>query len=598
MTAAESSQLTDQPPIERVAALVAAYGAHARPLRELLVTLDGARGEQRAHDLASLVRVTALPRRTVEEMLDALGADLAGDGDGDGHTLRPERAAAYRERFRLDQLAATALTDPLAARLAEQAPLVERIAGLISAAPGADRDLDHVSATAETVVRRALWLDATFDLAGARLLCVGDHDLTSLATACLRPETAVTVVDIDDRILEFVDTAADGLGLDVRCLHTDLRLGLPPSVAGSADLVVTDPPYTPDGLRLFLARGAEGLRDREHGRLVMAYGFSSRQPALGLKSQQAVQGLHLAYEAIWPHFNRYHGAQAVGSAADWYVCRPTAKTWRVLDHAVREAAGNIYTHGARSLEAAGATALDEDAARRVLDTAAHPVSALVGPGWPDGAGDVKGRLGVGTLLGGGLPPAHTRRGRFAVAVNLAEDPGSWLPRVLLSTNAAQVVVVVPNNHPDIADESSQQALRALLGAKYQLRFRRNVPDRAHALVEATAVPAGSGADSTDNADNADNDNADNTADPAAWLAHWLLHRAHGKLGNVWRDGLIRLADVTGAPRPTKNQARETVREAVGRPALLDARLVDLPRHRLHTLFDELAPATAGTVARP
>ncbi|MBB1261095.1 bis-aminopropyl spermidine synthase family protein [Streptomyces alkaliterrae] len=579
MTAAESSQLTDQPPIERVADLVAGYGAHARPLRELLATLDGT-----PHDLASLVRATALPRRTVEEMLSALGSDLTENADG-GHALRPERADAYRERFRLGQLAATALTDPFAARLAEQAPLVERMAGLIRGAPGSDRDLDHVSATAETVVRRALWLDATFDLAGARLLCVGDHDLTSLATACLRPELAVTVVDIDERVLEFVDTAADGLDLDVRCLHTDLRLGLPPTVAGTADLVVTDPPYTPDGLRLFLARGAEGLRDREHGRLVMAYGFSSRQPALGLKSQQAVQGLHLAYEAIWPHFNRYHGAQAVGSAADWYVCRPTARTWRTLDHAVRDAAGNIYTHGARSMEAAGATELDEDAARRVLDTAAHPVSALVGPGWPDGAGDVKGRLGVGTLLAGGLPPAHTRRGRFAVAVNLAEDPGSWLPRVLLSTNAAQVVVVVPNNHPDIADESSQQALHALLAAKYRLRFRRNLPDRGHALVEATALPAGA-------------DDSGGPADPAEWLAHWLLHRAHGKLGNVWRDGLIRLADVTGAPRPTKNQAREAVRGAVGRPALLDARLVDLPRHRLHTLLAELAPATVETVARP
>src|SRR6266498_3775473 len=135
-----------------------------------------------------------------------------------------------------------------------------------------------------------------------------------LGAALANPGLSVTVVDLDEGLLEYVDAQAGARGLDVRCLYGDLRLGLPPSARGSADLVFTDPPYTPEGVGLFLARGLEGLRDREHGRLVLAYGYGG-QPGLGAKVQQVVYGLHLAYEAVLPGFNRYDGAEAVGAAS-------------------------------------------------------------------------------------------------------------------------------------------------------------------------------------------------------------------------------------------------------------------------------------------
>ena len=53
--------------------------------------------------------------------------------------------------------------------------LIADMAQLITEVP-TDRALDHVSATAETAARRARWLDETFDLAGAHLVCIGDHE--------------------------------------------------------------------------------------------------------------------------------------------------------------------------------------------------------------------------------------------------------------------------------------------------------------------------------------------------------------------------------------------------------------------------------------
>ncbi|MDG6101594.1 bis-aminopropyl spermidine synthase family protein [Dactylosporangium aurantiacum] len=563
-------------PIDAVAALVTEAGIGARRLREALVHLATTPAT-----LDDLIRDHALPRRTAEQLLRAAGPDL--------HTARNgalRLPGAYRTRFRTQQhprpgngpsshagdvsYAATnvdeALTHPVPSgssassaapprppaadpdadlalssdsgvsagnralsdgdadnralsdgdadnRALSDGDLIAHMARLIAEVP-TDRSLDHVSATAETAARRARWLDETFDLAGAHLVCVGDHDLTSLAVLEVRPDLRVTVVDVDERLLEFIAERAARRGHAVDCWFADLRFGVPPVVAESADLVFTDPPYTPEGVQLFLGRGAQALRDRGNGRLIMAYGFSPLTPALGVKVQRAVLDLDLAVEAILPAFNRYHGAQAVGSASDLYVCRPTARTWQVLEKRLSGAAVNMYTHGEHSLEG-------EAVGRGPAALLAAPVRSV-----PD-------------------------------QIDLAGDPGPWLLRVLLALNAPTLSLQVPNKSPDLIDAKRQEALRSVIAAKYTLRYRRSTPSPKLAIVEATAVPG-----------------AERSA------VGWLLSHAHGKLGNVLREGLVREHGLT------KNQARGRIAELV--PASwLDARLLDLPRHAITRLVEAL-----------
>src|SRR5262249_28834252 len=117
--------------------------------------------------------------------------------------------------------------------------------------------LDHVQATPETVARRASWLNEQYELSGRTLLCLGDHDLTSLAVPAVNPAVAVPGADLDDRVLAHIDPRARERELNIRCLHADLRFGLPPAVLESSDLVFSDPPYTPEGMALFARRGVE-----------------------------------------------------------------------------------------------------------------------------------------------------------------------------------------------------------------------------------------------------------------------------------------------------------------------------------------------------
>src|SRR5690606_15592115 len=107
------------------------------------------------------------------------------------------------------------------------------------------------------------------------------------------------------------------------------------------------------------------------------------------------------------------------------------------------------------------------------------------------------------------------------------DPGGWSARALLALDAPRVAILVPNNPPDLASEAAQRSVADLVAPKYRLRFRRSTPGPRHAIVEADRI---------------------DVAQPSAVRS--VLDRAHGKVGNTWREALIRS---TGAAL-TKNEA--------------------------------------------
>ncbi|MFB9674401.1 bis-aminopropyl spermidine synthase family protein [Streptosporangium vulgare] len=463
--------------------------------------------------------------------------------------------------------------DPVAHLLPGHADLVARMDELIAKAPRGRHTLDHVAATGETVVRRALLLDARFWLDGARLLCVGDHDLTSLATAMLHPGVEVTVVDVDERILAYIAGQADRLGLAVRTRWADLRLGLPASARSWADLAITDPPYTPEGVGLFVARCAEGLRDREQGRIMLAYGASERTPALALKVQQTLSQLNLVNEAIYPDFNRYFGAEAIGSAADLYVLRPTTRTWPAAAARVEASGTAIYTQGPQSVESAPPTA-----AAPAADSGDGFVPEVLVGEWPRDVLPKAPRARLATWL---AKPYASDPARVAISVPAGLEAA--LPRLLLATRASEVRVTLAAPPKDLPTD--------LLAPVYEL-----TAEGASVRAVRVAPPAGNTGNTEDvrhagNAEDTGNTgNAGETGD-AARILRRVLDNAHGKLANTWREALIRVrGDLT------KKQARAVV--AAVAPWAGDVTVLELPAHRLLELRAAVesslsAPADAG-----
>jgi hypothetical protein len=553
------------------------YGIDARRIDEVGCLLTG----DEYLSVEELAARSGTSRRTVEAVLRAAGPHLdARDGRmriGGAH------APAYAAEFGCGQR--PPLPDPWDELARRDPAALAEATRLVETAPAPQRGLDQVPATPATVLKRGHYLLRRFDLSGAHVICVGDHDLTSLGLflAGGADGLRVSVADIDEGLLEYLGTQAAQRGFDIRCYFADLRLGLPPGLRDQGQLVFTDPPYTPEGVHLFVTRGLQALGDQRNGRVLLAYGFGEQQPALGLAVQQALGPLQLTYEEVLAGFNRYAGAQAIGSAAALYVLRPTRRTPSAAAASADGIRPELYTHGAQAVEAP-APGLDEEGAARVLSLAGRPQAGaargvlLAGGGWP--AGVSGGRLPLRAFM---VAPA-SRAELDLVAVNLYPAFGALVLRALLAANARLVAIVCRNDVPELRDAAGQRQLAALIGPKYQITgLLRSTPRPDCAVIVAEQAPAA----------------GQSTGEQ---VAAFVYRRAHGKIGNAWREGLIAAAQSRGGTL-TKKDARRLIELASAGADLTDHCLMDLPRHLLPVLRAQIdaavqAPAVLAPGGRP
>ncbi|MCJ7652022.1 MAG: bis-aminopropyl spermidine synthase family protein, partial [Candidatus Lokiarchaeota archaeon] len=137
----------------------------------------------------------------------------------------------------------------------EEFASLNRIEEILSNRPEPDFALDQSHAISSTVVNRALFLVKKGDIEGREIIFLGDDDATSLAVGLLDLAEGITVLDTDKNILNFLSERAKSLSIkNFRVIHHDLREPCPINILNQFDVVVMDPPYTNDGLRLFLKR--------------------------------------------------------------------------------------------------------------------------------------------------------------------------------------------------------------------------------------------------------------------------------------------------------------------------------------------------------
>ena len=140
------------------------------------------------------------------------------------------------------------------------------------------------------------------------VLVLGDDDGLSIAMAKYT-EAKVTVIDIDPKVLQFLEILANRAGVEVECVEHDLRDPLPLEMVGAFWLVSADPPQSLSGEKFFLDRAVEALGDEVGSRIytsitpmwmgtenyhgvlshMMRYGFSPREI---LKSQMVFHVRH------------------------------------------------------------------------------------------------------------------------------------------------------------------------------------------------------------------------------------------------------------------------------------------------------------------
>ena len=407
-------------------------------------------------------------------------------------------------------------------------------------------------ATEATIVRRARHLAGRYALAGRHLVCLGDHDLTAVAVALLVPGATVSVVDIDERLLAYLDAVSDRLGLDLGLYAADLRLGLPRALREDADLVFSDPPYSLDGVDLFVRRGVEALADRPGTSVLFCYGTAERGAERMLDIQGLLVRLHLVLEALLPGFNRYHGAHAIGAASALWVVRPSKRTAATVAAAgAKRVEARIYSRGGASRESP-APALPAE------------ILAVVGPAeWVDAA----------DLIEAAIQPPHRgprRRWPGAIAVNLDRFYGSSVLRVLMAAPSDARLLVVGDARAMAT--ARQGAAQRLVAARFATETL--VEPRPLGVLSATPVPA-------------------DDLDDVAWVLRYLQEHHAAVLRNAWREALYALAARRGAAC-TKNAARSLIGATAMRAPELGAHLLGLPSHRLGVLVSSVEQTVEKT----
>ncbi|MGC9373079.1 MAG: bis-aminopropyl spermidine synthase family protein [Thermovirgaceae bacterium] len=127
--------------------------------------------------------------------------------------------------------------------------------------PPALRVFDQAYVTPETTFARIALADSHGDIRGKDILVLGDDDLMGLGLAFTQLPKSVTVIEIDERLIEFEREEASRAGIKtLKAAKHDLRKPLPESLIDSFDVFFCDPPETVAAFDAFIGRGALSLK--------------------------------------------------------------------------------------------------------------------------------------------------------------------------------------------------------------------------------------------------------------------------------------------------------------------------------------------------
>ncbi len=137
--------------------------------------------------------------------------------------------------------------------------ILEKYKEITKKRPEAIEKYDQGFISLDGVIRRVEFIYERGDLYG-KIFVVGDDDLFSIAAGLTFLPQRILAVDIDERLVNFINKVASEYSLNVESSVYDVQKVLPDEYRGKFDVFVTDPVETIPGIKLFLSRGVSALK--------------------------------------------------------------------------------------------------------------------------------------------------------------------------------------------------------------------------------------------------------------------------------------------------------------------------------------------------
>lgn len=311
--------MSDENMRERLNQISKETGVPTKKVLDLLFALrDGEAVEN--NELIRRIGVSKNAINKVKKRITSVLKPVSKDTQLDADHIR-EVQAIFDEGYKPEEVLWAILEDD---GYKQAVDLLETISGK---RPSPERRFDQFTATIETTARRASLLQFFGDIEGKRILFLGDDDFTSIGVASLGLASHIEVLDVDKRILDSIKGVAETEGFSISTTRSDLTQRLPNQLMRSFDVVFTDPPYTENGMNLFLSRAIQALDpDNQTARIYTCYGNSDRAKERYLPIQRLFTESGLLTRWIFDGFNRYVGAESIGSASSLFVAEATPRT--------------------------------------------------------------------------------------------------------------------------------------------------------------------------------------------------------------------------------------------------------------------------------
>ncbi|NHJ49863.1 MAG: putative methyltransferase [Asgard group archaeon] len=232
------------------------------------------------------------------------------------------------------------LCDGSTLKLPDNADLIlDKLRKYMSQRPTPLTNIDQAFGKPITALRRALLMVQNGDIENRNILLLGDDDFTSLAISLLVKNAKITVIDIDQRLLDIIQKISVDDNYRIKCIQMDLRNEIPDDIRDSFDTILTDPPYTKIALKLFLSRAVQAIRKEKNKKIYLA--FAHREPNEVKLIQEIILEHGLIIQQILPGFNLYEGAELIGNTSQLMVLTTTDRPIVTIKEIDKESA--LYT---------------------------------------------------------------------------------------------------------------------------------------------------------------------------------------------------------------------------------------------------------------
>ncbi|MCS7230240.1 MAG: bis-aminopropyl spermidine synthase family protein [Candidatus Kryptonium sp.] len=126
--------------------------------------------------------------------------------------------------------------------------------------PSVEYDQGFISS--EDAVRRAIFMYERGDIENKAIFILGDDDLVSIAIGLLGVAQKITVLEIDKRLIDFINDVSKEYNLNIKTINHDVIDSFPKKEMNKYDTFLTDPVETLQGFILFIYRCMQALKKK------------------------------------------------------------------------------------------------------------------------------------------------------------------------------------------------------------------------------------------------------------------------------------------------------------------------------------------------